>query len=98
MYVVTVTFTLHPGCLSEFLPLMVENARLSRAEEPGCRQFDVCTARVEGAVDEVFLYEVYDDDAAFAAHLESAHFKTFDAAVAGLVAAKDVRLFGEVLR
>ncbi|KUP93370.1 putative quinol monooxygenase [Tritonibacter horizontis] len=98
MYVVTVTFTLLPGCLTEFLPLMVENARRSLAEEPGCQQFDVCTARARSPADEVFLYEIYDDEAAFAAHLDSAHFKAFDAAVAGFVAAKDVRLFREVLR
>ncbi len=97
MYVVTVTFTLHPGRLAEFLPLMVENARLSLAEEPGCHTFDVCMSRVGGSDDEVFLYELYADEAAFAAHLESAHFKAFDAAVAEMIAAKDVRLFREVL-
>ncbi|MEM7522936.1 MAG: antibiotic biosynthesis monooxygenase [Pseudomonadota bacterium] len=39
----------------------------------------------------MFLYEVYDDAAAFDAHLASDHFKDFDAAVAPMVAAKTVR-------
>jgi quinol monooxygenase YgiN len=40
----------------------------------------------------VFLYEVYDDRAAFDAHLATAHFKRFDAAVAPMVASKAVRI------
>jgi quinol monooxygenase YgiN len=95
MYAVTVTFTLHPGTAADFLPLMTANARTSLQEEPGCGQFDICLGEDP---DTVFLYEIYDDRAAFEAHLESAHFKSFDAAVAGMIAAKDVRLFTEVIR
>lgn len=93
MYVVTVDFDLAEGRLQEFLPLMLGNARMSLEVEPGCQQFDVCQ-------DErgVFLYEVYVDRTAFEAHLASAHFKAFDAAVAGMVRAKTVRLFEEVVQ
>lgn len=38
----------------------------------------------------VFLYERYDDRAAFEAHLASTHFKTFDAMVAPCLEAKTV--------
>ncbi len=93
MIAVTVTFQIHEGQIEAFLPLMVENARLSREVEPGCQFFDVCR---DGS--EVFLYELYDDRDAFAAHLEMAHFKSFDAAVADMVADKPVRIFDEVLR
>ena len=93
MFAVCVTFRIAPGRMDEFLPLMVGNARLSRHEEPGCRHFDVCR---DG--DEVFLYEVYDDRAAFDAHLASAHFRAFDAAVERMVADKQVRLYEEVIR
>jgi len=93
MFAVTVTFTLKPGARAEFLPLMAENARTSLDREPGCRQFDVCT---EG--DEVFLYEVYDSAVAFDAHLQSAHFKSFDAAVSDMVADKTVRTYAEMLQ
>jgi (4S)-4-hydroxy-5-phosphonooxypentane-2,3-dione isomerase len=90
MYVVIVDFKIKPERLPQFMPLMLENARLSRETEPGCRQFDVCTDPANR--ESVFLYEVYDDRAAFDAHLASAHFKRFDAAVGDMLAAKAVRL------
>ena len=91
MYIVTVEFTLEPQRLPAFMPRMVENASASREREPGCRQFDVCVDPQAPHV--VFLYEVYDDRAAFEAHLATAHFKTFDAAVAEMVAEKKVRIY-----
>ena len=90
MYVVIVDFRIKPERLAAFMPAMLENARLSRENEPGCRSFDVCVDPKEKT--SVFLYEVYDDRAAFDAHLATAHFKRFDAAVADMVAAKTVRL------
>ncbi len=95
MFVVTVTFTLKPGTRGVFLPLMVENASTSLREEPGCQQFDVCLG---DDPETVFLYEVYDDSAAFSAHLESAHFQSFDTAVADMIATKVVHQYSEVIR
>ena len=89
MYVVIVDFHIKPERLAEFMPLMVENARASRETEPGCRQFDVCVDPADKT--RVFLYELYDDRAAFDAHLATAHFKRFDAAVAPMLASKAVR-------
>lgn len=91
MYVVTVEFTIEPGRVHAFLPLMIDNAKASREREPGCRQFDVCAD--PAAPDRIFLYEVYADRAAFDAHLASAHFKAFDRAVAPWIAAKVVRTY-----
>lgn len=89
MYVVIVDFKIKPERLAQFMPLMLENARASRETEPGCRVFDVCVDPKDKTT--VFLYEVYDDRAAFDAHLATSHFKSFDAAVASMVAAKTVR-------
>lgn len=91
MYVVTVLFEIVPGRMAEFLPRMIANARQSLADEPGCRQFDVCAD--PRRPDIVFLYEVYDDRPAFDAHLGAAHFRAFDAATAALVAKKTVATF-----
>ena len=92
MYVVTVAFEIRPEAAAAFLPLMLENARASLAEEPGCLRFDVC--REEAADDappvRVFLYEIYRDRGAFDAHLASAHFQSFDAATRPMVASKQV--------
>ncbi|MCJ7874133.1 putative quinol monooxygenase [Phaeobacter sp. J2-8] len=94
MYAVTVTFTLKPGQGEQFLPLMSDNAATSLRVEEGCHQFDVCTDPARP--DEVFLYELYTDAAAFQAHLAADHFKAFDAATADMVADKRVALYAEV--
>ena len=77
-YVVTVDFRLQPGAMKAFMPLMIENAERSRSDEPGCDRFDVLVPA--GEPDRVFLYEIYRDEAAFQAHLQTPHFKGFDAA------------------
>ncbi len=88
MHVIVVHFTLDSRHIASFMPLMLENARTSRETEPGCRQFDVC---VDPAKPEfVVLYEVYDSAAAFAEHVKSAHFKSFDQATSGMVMTKQV--------
>jgi len=89
MHVVTVEFDIDPAHWDAFIPLMMDQAANSLTNEPDCLQFDVCE---EPAIPHrVFLYEVYQDEAAFDAHLASAHFKAFDAAVAPMVLAKTVR-------
>lgn len=93
MYVVTVVFEPRPERASDFRRAIVANARASRERESGCRQFDVC---VESATGTVFLYEVYDDRAAFDAHLASDHFRAFDAEARDWVARKAVRTFERV--
>ena len=93
MYVVTVLFEAKPEHAKAFRAAMLANAKVSRDTEPGCRQFDVC---VEADTGRAFLYELYDDRAAFEAHLASAHFKAFDAQVRDWVARKNVRSYERV--
>lgn len=95
MFAVVVLFRIREGEMASFLPAMRENARVSLAEEEGCHRFDVCTDA--GRPDEVFLYELYTDRAAFDAHLASPHFRAFDSQVARMVADKEVRTYGEVV-
>lgn len=94
MYAVTVTFTLKAGQGARFLPLMRDNAATSLREESGCHRFDVCTD--PDRPDDVFLYELYSDAAAFQAHLATGHFKTFDAATADMIADKQVACYKEI--
>ena len=82
-YVVTVDFVLQPGIMGTFMPLTLDNAEKSRTLEPGCDRFDVCVTA--GEADRVFLYEVYKDEAAFAAHLKTEHFLRFDAATKPMI-------------
>ena len=91
MLVVTVTFILKPGARDKFLPLMMENARLSVSLEPGCRQFDVCARH--DVDEEVFLYEVYDNEDAFSAHLAMQHYLEFTESVGPLISEKTVKTY-----
>lgn len=95
MFAVVVTFNIKDGCMHDFLPLMAANAAASLSQEPDCLQFDVCTD--PDRPDEVFLYETYNDQDAFQAHLASPHFREFDAAVSNMIAAKTVKTFRMVL-
>ena len=88
MYMVTVTFDVDPARLDDFMPAVRANAKTSVAVEPGCRRFDVCQDAERPT--RVFLYELYDDRAAFDAHLASARFKAFDGAVADMLCGKAV--------
>lgn len=86
MFVITVEFTVKAAHVAEFRSAMLEQARNSLAKESGCRQFDVCfDPKDEGRV---FLYEIYDDEAAFQEHLKSPHFLDFDATVKDWTASK----------
>lgn len=93
-YAVTVTFEIAPGQMDAFMPLMRGNAAASVRDEPGCLQFDICS----GGSNTVFLYEIYTDRGAFDAHMQTQHFKTFDAAVADMVIGKTVATFDHVTR
>lgn len=95
MFAVIVTFHIKPGQIAEFLPHMVANASASLKHEPGCQRFDVWSDPARP--DEVFLYEVYTDQAAFDAHLGSEHFKAFDRTVDAMIASKHVQSYQKVL-
>lgn len=89
-YVVMVEFRLKPGMSERFRQMINENARASVRDEPGCRQFDVVVP--DGEPDSIFLYEIYNDAAAFAAHMKTPHFASFDRDSAPCVAGKKVTL------
>jgi (4S)-4-hydroxy-5-phosphonooxypentane-2,3-dione isomerase len=82
-FAIVVEFRLKPGARDRFVELVTVNAATSVRDEPGCRRFDILLP--EGNVDRVDLYEIYDDAEAFAAHLETPHFKRFKAASAELI-------------
>ena len=82
MFVVAVRFELFPEGAETFKNAVLPNAAASEMTEPGCRQFDACFNE-DGT--RCFLYEVYDDEAAFEAHRNSEHFLKFKEAIEGTV-------------
>ena len=87
-YTITVDFRLKAGAHEAFRRAIDANARASFRDEPGCRRFDVLEPK--GDSERILLYEIYDDRAAFDAHVRSAHFAAFQAEVADLVSEKSV--------
>ena len=83
-YAVTVTFDIKQGKMEEFMTHILNNA------------FDVCTD--PEVPNTVFLYELYDDLAAFEAHQTMPHYKATGPKVADLVANRTLRTFERVDR
>ena len=89
-YVVIAEFEVSSAQREEFLELCRYDSACSVRDEPGCRQFDALT--IDEAPEAVVLYEVYDDKAAFDAHLATPHYATFAEGVTRLgVTQKQVR-------
>lgn len=88
MLALVVEFRIKTGHVDAFEQAILENARVSRQTEPGCRQFDVCRNPADPAL--FFLYELYADAAAVTAHLQSAHFRKLDETTASWVERKTV--------
>ena len=89
--VLVVEMRIQPGKSKEFMPLVLENARQSLADEPGCRRFDVLLP-AEGT-DRVVLYEIYDGEDAYDAHRTTDHYIEFKAATRDLLAETIVQRF-----
>jgi quinol monooxygenase YgiN len=83
--VLQVTLEIKPENIDAFMHKLNENAAAAR-KEPGCRQFDVLVDPEDRG--RVMLYEVYDDEAAFEAHQQTAHFKKYLAEAIPLLQAR----------
>ena len=90
-FVVVVDFRVKTACADEFERVMLKQAADSLANEPGCHYFDVVVDTKEPNL--FHLYEVYTDEAAFAAHRQYPHYHAFVEASTPLVETKVVRTF-----
>jgi len=86
MFVLAVNLKIKPDSVAAFMQKLDENAMNAR-KEPGCRQFDVLVDPQDRT--KVMLYEVYNDDKAFEAHQQTAHFKKYLAEAVPLLAARE---------
>ena len=69
-FVVSVDFGTAPENFDRFKKIMDENAKASVSDETGCREFNVY--EIPTSPNHLFLYEVYEDEAAFQQHLNYA--------------------------
>ena len=72
MYIIIVPIQIKEGHKQAFVEAMLDDAKGSLNNEPGCLRFDV--VQDAGDANRIWLYEVYVDEAAFQAHLQAPHF------------------------
>ena len=73
MYSIFVTINVKAECVDEFTEASFGDGQGSVRDEPGCFRFDIL--KDKEIPTRFYLYEVYRDEDAFKAHLETAHFK-----------------------
>ena len=73
MYSVHVTIKIKPEHIEDFMAASLLDAQGSTRDEPDCFRFDL--HQDTETPSRFYLYEVYRDEAAFLAHLETPHFK-----------------------
>ena len=71
MHVLLVTIQIQPEHREAFIQSMLDDARGSVLNEPGCLRFDVLQDSQDP--NKIYLYEAYRDEAAFQAHGQTPH-------------------------
>ena len=93
LYVNAVDLDIVPAEMDKYMAAIKENGAAA-VTEPGCREFNI-TVQASNP-NHVFLFEVYDNEAALQAHRATPHFKKYQAATANMVAKREVRAFTSV--
>ena len=88
MFVNAVDLDIVPAERDAFLAAIKENGAAS-VKEPGCKRFDIINLNSDP--NHIFLYEVYDSEAALKSHRETDHFKKYSATTAKMVAKREAR-------
>jgi quinol monooxygenase YgiN len=87
-YINAVDLDIVPSERDKFLAAIAEDAAAT-IKEPGCLQFDVLVLADDP--NHLFLYEVYQSEAAFRAHRETENFKKYASTTASMVAKRVTR-------
>jgi autoinducer 2-degrading protein len=88
VYVNAIDLVIIPSEMAKYVEAIKENAA-NAVKEPGCREFNVLV--MPNRPNHVFLFEVYDNEAALAAHRNTEHFKKYAATTANMVADRNAR-------
>jgi quinol monooxygenase YgiN len=76
VHVIVAKIQMKPEFREKFLELMLDDARGSVENEPGCLQFSV--VQDEKDPSQILLFEIYRDRAAFEAHMQMPHYLRWD--------------------
>ena len=93
VYINAVDLDIAPDQMAKFIEAVKENGA-NAVKEPGCREFNISVLATNP--NHVFLYEVYDNEAALTAHRNTDHFKKFAATTANMVTGRNVRAMSPI--
>ena len=94
-FAVTVRYQIDPNQFDPFTKRIVQFSAAALEKEAGCLRCDVATdARLLG---EVFLYKIFENRAAYEAHLMTPHYRECDAATAGMIRTKVLQTYSRVI-
>jgi quinol monooxygenase YgiN len=88
LYINAVDLDIVPGEIDKFLAALKENGAAS-VKEAGCREFNIHVSA--NNPNHVFIYEIYDNEAALQSHRQTDHFKKYAATTANMVAKREAR-------
>jgi quinol monooxygenase YgiN len=94
MVVIAVNFEVKPDKVAEFKEVITGHSKRTLEREPGCRQFDV--SQDPKNAQRFFLYEVYNDEAAFEAHRNSPHMAETGKKIPDLILSRKLEIFSMV--
>jgi (4S)-4-hydroxy-5-phosphonooxypentane-2,3-dione isomerase len=87
-YINAVDLEIAPDQMAKYIEAIKENGAAS-VKEPGCREFNITV--LADNPNHIFLYEVYDNEAALNAHRNTEHFKKYQATTATMVTGRNAR-------
>jgi autoinducer 2-degrading protein len=88
LYINAVDIDVVPGQLENYLAAIREVGAASIKTEPGCSEFDIAVSQKDP--NHLLIFEVYDNAAAFEAHLKTGHYKKYAATAKDIVAKREV--------
>lgn len=88
MFVVAVFFEANRGYADQLRSALISHAAETRANEPGCQQYDVSADPLDSH--SFLLYEVFDSEAAYNAHHELERYAQFAGRIEPWVASKRI--------
>jgi (4S)-4-hydroxy-5-phosphonooxypentane-2,3-dione isomerase len=92
-YINAVDIDVVPGQVDAYLAALKENGAAA-VHEPGCHEFNITVSPKDP--NHVFIFEIYENTAAFEAHRATDHFKKYAATTKDTVAKRDARMFASV--
>jgi (4S)-4-hydroxy-5-phosphonooxypentane-2,3-dione isomerase len=94
LYINAVNIDVVPGQIENYLAAIKEVGAAAIKTEPGCSEFDVTVSQKDP--NHLFIFEVYENAAAFDAHLKSDHYKKYAATAKDVVAKREVHSLSSV--